>query len=119
MADFGLFIGFSFPVRGREEGATKVFGEFVQYFTAQAHQGNIESFEPVFVQPHGGDLGGFFLVRGDRAKLDQMVASEEFGRLTIRAQTAVDGFGVVNCTMGQELQRQIGSFLGYTSDLRE
>ncbi len=119
MADFGLFIGFSHPARGREEGATKVFGEFVQYLTSQAQQGNIESLEPVFIQPHGGDLGGFILVRGDRAKLDQMVASEEFGRLIVRARITVDGFGVVNCTMGQELQRQLGSFLGYSSDLRE
>ena len=118
MADFGLFVGFSFPARGREDGATKVFGEFVQFFTTQMQQGNIESFEPVFLQAHGGDLGGFFLVRGERPRLDQMVASDEFGRLAVRAQTTVEGFGVVNCTMGQELQRQIAIFLDYTADLR-
>ena len=50
MADFGVFIGFGFPVRGREEGATKVFGELLAYLGAQAGQGNVESFEPVFLQ---------------------------------------------------------------------
>ena len=28
----------------------------------------IESFEPVFLEPHGGDLTGFILVRGDAEK---------------------------------------------------
>ena len=29
----------------------------------------IESFEPVFLEPHGGDLTGFILIQGDAAKL--------------------------------------------------
>ena len=118
MADFGLFVGFGFPVRGREEAAVKVFGEFMQYLTSQTQQGNIEGFEPMFLQAHGGDLGGFTIVRGERGKLDQMVASDEFQRLALRAETTIEHFGVVNCTMGQELERQMGTFLGDTSDIR-
>ena len=51
MADQGLFIGFGFPVRGREEAATKVFGELLGMLGGQMQQGNVESFEPVFLQP--------------------------------------------------------------------
>jgi hypothetical protein len=118
MADFGVFIGFGFPARGREEGAVKSFQELLQLLGAQASQGIIESFEPVLLQAHGGDLGGFVLVRGERGKLDGMVASPEFQRLVLRAQTVVDHIGVVNCLLGGELQRQMGTFLPDTRDLR-
>lgn len=118
MADFGVFIGFGFPARGREEGAVKVFQELMQFLAGQAQQGNIEGFEPVFLQPHGGDLGGCVLVRGERSKLDAMVASQEFQRLSVRGESIVEHFGVVNCVMGQELQRQVATFLQDTADLR-
>ena len=118
MADFGVFIGFGFPARGREEGATKVFQELMGLLGAQMQQGGVESFEPFFLQPHGGELGGGVLVKGERVKLDAMVASDQFVRLTTRAQAIVENFGVVNCFLGQELQRQLSTFLPDTADLR-
>ena len=118
MADFGLFIGFGFPVRGREEGAVKVFQEFLGLLAGQMQQGNVESFEPAFLQPHGGDLGGFVLVRGQQDKLAALVASAAFQRNMTRAQAIVDHFGVIDCQMGAELQKQMGSFLADTQDLR-
>jgi hypothetical protein len=118
MADFGVFIGFGFPAPGREEGATKVFQELLQFLGNQQSQGNLEGFEPAFLQPHGGDLGGFVLVRGDRSRLDAMVASDDFTRLTTRAQAIVDHFGVVNCFLGQQVGKQVGTFLQDTADLR-
>lgn len=117
MADYGVFVGFGYPARGREAAATKVFQELLQYLGQQQQMRTVESFEPTFLQPHGGDLGGFVLARGERAKLDAMVASPEFQRLVTRAQTIVDNFGVVNCTFGQEAQRQVGTFLQDINDL--
>ena len=118
MADFGVFIGFGFPARGREDGATRVFQELLSFLGAQSQQGNVESFEPAFLQPHGGELGGFVLARGERSKLDAMVASQEFQRLSTRAQAIVEHFGVVNCFLGPEVARQVGTFLPDTADLR-
>jgi hypothetical protein len=118
MADSGIFIGFGFPVRGREEGSLKVFQELLALLGGQIQQGNVESFEPVFLQPHGGDLGGFVLVRGTQDKLDALVASPEFQRNMTRAQTIVEHLGVVNCQMGAQLERQMASFLPDTADLR-
>jgi hypothetical protein len=66
MADWGLFVGFGTTVRGRERQAIKVFNEAIEYYTRLQQQGEIESFETVFLDPHGGDLIGFTLVRGDR-----------------------------------------------------
>src|SRR2546428_3524812 len=118
MADNGIFVGFGAPARGRENGASKVFGEFGQYLGAQQAQKNIESFEPVFLQAHGGDLGGFFLIKGEREKLDRMVASDEFNRLATRALFIVDNFGVVNASFGGRVQKLLASFQGDTGDLR-
>jgi hypothetical protein len=118
MADYGVFIGFGFPARGREEGAVKVFQETLEFLGSQAQQGNVESFEPVFLQPHGGDLGGFVLVKGEREKLDAIVASEEFNRIMTRAQVVVDHVGVVNALLGEQLQGQMGTFLTDTADVR-
>jgi hypothetical protein len=118
MANFGVFIGFGFPARGREEAAVTVFQEMMQFLGSQSQGGNIESFEPVFLQPHGGDLGGFVLIKGERTNLDAMVASVEFQRITTRAQVSVENVGVVNCLLGQELERQMATFLPDTAGVR-
>jgi hypothetical protein len=108
ITDFGLFIGFGPPIRGRERQALAVFNEAMQYWTRLQQQGEIESFESVFLEPHGGDLSGFTLVRGDRDKLASIRTSDEFARLTIRAGLITEGFGVVGATLGE----RIGTLMG-------
>jgi hypothetical protein len=65
----GLFVGFGYPVRGREQKAIGVFNELVGFFSRLQQEGEIDTFEPVFLEAHGGDLGGFFLLRGDGERL--------------------------------------------------
>ncbi len=69
MAEFGLFIGWGEPRAGKEAAAGKVFGEAAAHYTALQAAGEIESFETVVLGAHGGDLNGFFLLRGDPEKL--------------------------------------------------
>jgi hypothetical protein len=117
MADFGLFIGFGYPVRGRERQAIKVFNEALEYYARLQQQGEIESFESVFLEPHGGDIGGFTLVRGDWDKLASIRASDEFVRLSTRAQLIVEQFGVVGANLGERIGTQIGVFNEQVEDL--
>ena len=107
MADGGLFIGFGDPVRGREAQAVELFNEAIAYYTRLQEEGEIESFEPVFLEPHGGDLNGFILIRGDAEKLAALRVSEEFTQFALRATLVVDGFGVVGADMAERLQRQM------------
>ena len=100
MADSGLFIGFGAPVRGRERQATKVFTEAFEYYSRLQQEGEIESFEPVLLEAHGGELDGFFLLRGDQDKLARIRSSEEFERLTVRAQLIVENLGIVGAALG-------------------
>jgi hypothetical protein len=110
MATGALVIGWGPAVRGRELKALQVFNEAIQFYTRLQQQGTIESFEPVALEPHGGDLAGFLLIRGDREKLNAIRTSEEFLRLNNRAALIVDNFGVITAFIGEELQRQFADF---------
>jgi hypothetical protein len=102
-----LFIGWKLPVVGREVEAVELFGSFVSYLRKQQAIGAIESFEPCFLSPHGGDLGGFFLVRGERARLAGLRSSDEFEELVSRCLVNVDGFGVVDAYIGETVATQL------------
>jgi hypothetical protein len=94
-------------VRGRESAAAELFRETLGYYATLQEKGVIESFEPVFLEPHGGDLTGFILIRGDAEKLAAFRVSEEFTQLSTRVSLIVDRFGVVGADLGGRLQRQI------------
>jgi hypothetical protein len=110
MADFGLFIGFGAPVQGRERQATKVFNEVFEYYSRLQQEGEIESFEPVLLDAHGGELSGFFLLRGEQDKLARIRSSEEFERQTVRGQLIVENLGVVGAALGARLMSQMSLF---------
>ncbi|TMD15056.1 MAG: hypothetical protein E6J07_08065, partial [Chloroflexi bacterium] len=58
-SDFGLFVGFGTVKPGYEQQALEVFGEAQQYFERLKQRGEIDSYETVLLELHGGDLGGF------------------------------------------------------------
>jgi hypothetical protein len=115
MAEAGLFIGFGPSVRGRERQALKVFGEALEYNARLQEQGEIESFETVLLEPHGGDLTGFVLLRGDPDKLSRIRTSEEFVRLTTRSGLITEGFGVIGAVLGE----QVGTLMGVYNEQLE
>ncbi len=110
MADAGLFVGFGDPVRGRESQAVEIFNEVLGYYGRLQEEGEIESFEPVFLEPHGGDLSGFILLRGDAEKLAALRVSDEFTQLTLRAGLCVESIGVVGADLAERLQRQMAFY---------
>lgn len=117
MADSALFIGFGLPVRGRERKAQSVFAEFVEYCSRLQQSGEIESFEPVLLEPHGGELGGFFLLRGDRDRLAHLRSNEEFERQVVRGGLIADNLGVVGGALGERLMSQMGTFAQQVDEL--
>ncbi len=110
MADDLLFTGWGSVVRGREEHALEVFGETIEFWTNAQQAGRIESFEPVLLTPHGGDLAGFILVRGTREKLDEIRTDHEFERMMARAGAVVEDLGVIEAYGENALARQFGYF---------
>lgn len=67
-----------------------LFGEALAFW-GQQQAGAIESIEPVFLSPHGGDLNGFLLIRGDAAKLNQVLDTDDYLALQQKAGNLLEG----------------------------
>lgn len=117
MADSALFIGWGAAVRGREQKSSEVFGEAVALWTKLQADGVIESWSAYFLEPHGGDLDGFFLLHGDRHALAKARASEEMEHVIQRAAMIVDRLGVVGAATGARIESNMGRFLQNAAEL--
>jgi hypothetical protein len=117
MADEALFLGWGDIVHGREAKAVEVFNESVQYYGQLQQDGKVESFEAWFLSPHGGELAGFILLRGEREQLDEIERSPEFERLQTRAAMIAERTGTLNAYTGEALARLMGQFEEASGDL--
>ena len=111
MADAGLFVGWGEVVRGREAQSLELFNEFLGYLGGLVENGEIDSFEPVFLEPHGGDLAGFVLIRGDADRLHSVRMSDEWMKHSARGSLMVENFGVVNASLGERINRQMAVYV--------
>jgi hypothetical protein len=111
MTDRSLFIGFGAPVRGREERAVEVFNEFVEMFGHMRSDGRIAGMEVSLLDPHGGDLGGFFMVHGSAAQCAALTDDEEFRRACIDAGLIVENFGVVPAVTGDAVGQEMAMYM--------
>jgi hypothetical protein len=107
LADAGLFVGFGQPARAREQQALELFDRALALYTELQARAEIESFEPVLLEPHGGDLYGFILIRGTADQLHELRRSDDFRRISARAGLVVEQFGVVDAHVGEGVAAQI------------
>jgi hypothetical protein len=110
MAGEALFIGWGAVVRGREKQALQVFQESMEYYGKLQQDGRIESFDVLLLAPHGGDLNGFVILRGDRQGLAEVRFSDAFETLLARAASIIDNLGVVPAYSGDALAQQMAIF---------
>ena len=90
--------------------SVRLFGQSLKYLTSLVVAGRVASVEPFFLEPHGGDLEGFFLVRGDREELNKIRYEDDFQRMTVRAQVVVENFGVIGAITGEQLNKHMAWF---------
>jgi hypothetical protein len=110
VADAGLFIGWGQVVRGREERALEVFNETIEFYGGLQSDGRIEDFEVALLQPHGGELAGYAMLRGSEEQINAIPGDEDFQRIIQRADLIVDGLGVVPALIGETLGRGIAIY---------
>ena len=110
MAGEALFLGWGQVVRGREQLALEVFQEAVGYYGKLQQDGQIERFDAYLLDPHGGDLAGFFLLHGEASALESIKANQDFRRLLVRAGSVVDNLGLVNASGGDALGQAMALF---------
>lgn len=117
MAEYALFIGFGSPRAGKEAAAVRSFEDSVAYAEALKASGEIESAEYVLLDSHGGDLTGFFLLRGDPERLGRLRMAPEFVRLAMRAGVCSEGVGVVNALVDAGVLRSMAAWKEAVADL--
>ena len=110
MADAGLFIGWGDVVRGREDRALDVFNETIEFYGQLQSDGRIEDFEVALLEPHGGELQGYAMLRGSEDQIAAMRRDEDFERLMTKASLIVDDLGVIGAAIGASLARGISIY---------
>lgn len=110
-ADHVVFIGWNRANPGRELEGMALFNDSLAFYEAQKKAGHIAGFEVFLLDPHGGDLNGFILLRGERGKLNALRASETFRDLVTRAHILMHGVGIIEGTTGAEMQTQMALYM--------
>ncbi len=103
MADRILLVGWNRPTPGREKQAAQLFQKSLEFYGKLAADGRIESFEPVILSAHGGDLNGFIVLRGGSEKLAKLREDSDFMDMVIEAELCLDGFGLIMGYIGNGL----------------
>ena len=109
MADRVLFIGWSTPVRGREERGLEVFNEAIGLCGRMQQDGRIEKFDVVLLGPNG-DLNGYIEIHGSAAQIADFREDEEFQRNTVEASLVVDGLRHIEGYTNDEVARQMARY---------
>lgn len=95
-----LFIGWGSIIAGREKTASRVLGEAMRYLQELQADNTIESFDVVLLEPHGGELEGFVLVRAQAQQLALLRVDPAFVRTIVGVQLVHHKVGVVGAYSG-------------------
>lgn len=112
MASNVMLFGWNRSIPGREKLSGAHFEEFVAFLGSLQQKGAISAFDVVFLDPHGGDLNGFFLIRGEGPKLDTLVSSRDWVTHITRAALHLEGSGVIRGITGDEVAGRMALWNG-------
>ena len=107
MASNAVFFAWNRSIPGRERLSAEHFGDFSAYLEGRKKSGAIDSYEAIFLDPHGGDMNGFFLIRGAASKLDALMASEDWQSHIVRASLHLEGSGAVRGITGEGVAQRM------------
>jgi len=102
-----IFFAWNRSIPGRETLSGAHFEEFVAFLQGKAQTGAIQGFDTVLLDSHGGDLNGFFLIRGDSGNLDALTSSEEWIEHMTRASLHLEGSGSVRGVTGDAVMQRM------------
>ena len=106
-----IMFGWNRPVQGREGIAGELFSTAMSFYEKCKTSGKIESYEPVFLSRHGGDLNGFFLIKGTHEQLDTLLCNDEFVELTMRADHCLSNVGVIQGFTGNMISESMSKWV--------
>ena len=96
MATACLFLGFDAPRPGSEKDAFPHFmGPMLTELDAFRTEGWFESYEAFALTPHCGNLNMGVVIKGERAKLDELRRTDRFERFSMQLGRLFAGYGVI------------------------
>ena len=107
MATNAIFFGWSRSVPGREALSAEHFTQFISYLNGLKVAGMITEFDAVFLTPHGGDLAGFFLLKGKNETLHAVLESQAWVEHMVRASLHLEGSGAVTANTDGEVMNMM------------
>lgn len=117
MASAALFIGWGTSVVGRERQAMHLFDDSIEFWTRLQQARAITSYEAFLLEPHGTNLAGFFVLRGEAEALGRLRGSAEFQRLSMRAGFVVNDYRVVSAISGEALNQRFVQYNQLAAEL--
>lgn len=102
-----VMFGWNRSLPGREAMSGKHFREFMEYLGVQQRNGVIDSFDTVLLEPNGGTLNGFILLRGAGPKLAELTASPEWVRHQVRGVLHLEGAMTVRGVTGSAVEERM------------
>jgi hypothetical protein len=102
-----IFFAWDHSIPGREQTSAEHFQEFLQYLGGLQQAGTIQSWDTVFLNSHGGDLNGFFLIRGEPDNLAHLMMTEEWMTHMTRASLHLEGSGAVMGATGDAVMQRM------------
>jgi hypothetical protein len=61
----------------------------------------------VFLDAHGGDLNGFFLLKGESGRLGTLTSTTDWITHITRASLHTEGVGVIHGVTGDEIMKRL------------
>lgn len=100
MASNAILFGWDRPVAGREQLSAAHFRDFIEYLDGLQSAGEIQSWQNVFLDPHGGDMNGFFLIVGSPEQISRLIVNDTWTKHMTRAGMHLSHPGAVTCATG-------------------
>ncbi len=107
MGSNALLFGWNRSIPGRERISAAHFEEFVGYLNGLQEDGTVQSFDVVLLNNHGGDMNGFFLIRGESADLGTIMSSSEWEQHMTRAGLHLEGSGAIRGVTGERVAERM------------
>ena len=102
-----ILFGWNRSIPGREKVSAQHFDEFMKYLGGLQQKGTIQTFDAVFLDAHGGDLNGFFLIKGESGKLDALVSTSDWITHMTRAILHLEGAGFIRGVTGDGIAQRM------------
>jgi hypothetical protein len=105
-----LFLGWNRPVAGREFDSIETFAGFTKYLDTIRDEKIIDSYEPVMLEQHGGDLNGFIIIRGERDKLHELTNRDEWRMWNAKGSFLLQNWGLTHAYIGEGVGERMETY---------